>query len=186
MNDPDYKPTLGGKGPIDSLKSRKELEAMYGKENVISRSVPDLIKPNVNMAGRAINIELDDGRVVKVVFNQKGLPIFTSHMKTEVIFPQKTMLETNYGEHFKMATKELKRQIAEDPALRKKFTKQELLDIENEKINIGESTWHHHQDLGRMQLVETKIHQDAPHVGAKSLNPELKERKKKDNKEKKE
>ncbi|WP_338635015.1 hemagglutinin repeat-containing protein [Spirobacillus cienkowskii] len=186
VNDPDYKPTLGGKGPIDSLKSKKEFEAMYGKENVISHTVPDLDKPNVNMAGRAINVELNDGRVVKVVYDQKGLPGFTPHMKTEVIFSQKTMLETNYEEHLTMSTKALWAEVQKDPVLKRKFTEAELLDMEQGKQKIGKYTWHHHQDLGRMQLVETKIHKDAPHVGAKSLNPELKERKKKEKKEKKE
>jgi hypothetical protein len=51
---------------------------------------------------------------------------------------------------------------------------------------IGNRTWYHHQDLGRMQLVETKIHEKVPHVGAASLNPELKEPKTKVKKEKKE
>lgn len=186
VNDPDYKPTLGGKGPIDSLKSRKEVEDMYGKENVISRSVPDLSKPNVNMAGRAINVELDDGRVVKVVFNQKGLVDLTPHMKVELVFPPKTMFEKDYKKHLSMSSKALWAEVQKDPVLKSKFTAQELLDMKQGKEKIGKYTWHHHQDLGRMQLVETKIHEKVPHVGAASLNPELKEPKTKVKKEKKE
>ncbi|WP_338635032.1 HNH endonuclease [Spirobacillus cienkowskii] len=148
---------------------------MYGKENVISRSVPDLSKPNVNMAGRAINVELDDGRVVKVVFDQKGLIDLTPYMKVEVRMPAGEMFDNKYGKHFKMATEELKRQIEADPILKSKFTKQELIDIENGNRNIGAYTWHHHQDLGRMQLVESDVHEKVAHVGAKSLNPELKD-----------
>ena len=34
---------------------------------------------------------------------------------------------------------------------------------------IGEYTWHHYQDLGKMQLVPTKIHQQTGHIGGDSL-----------------
>jgi hypothetical protein len=165
---------------------RKEIEDKYGKENVISRSVPDLSKPNVNMAGRALNVELDDGRVVKVVFNQKGLPDFTPYMKAEVAFSPKTMFEKNYEAHLSMSSEALWAEVQKDPVLKRKFTEAELLDMKNGKEKIGKYTWHHHQDLGRMQLVETKIHEKVPHVGAASLNPELKEPKTKVKKEKKE
>lgn len=32
-------------------------------------------------------------------------------------------------------------------------------------------TWHHHQDFGRMQLVESKVHSQTGHTGGFSLWP---------------
>lgn len=51
-----------------------------------------------------------------------------------------------------------------------KFNKQQLAAIMEGEIRIPDLTWHHHQDPARMQLVKTKIHQGARHVGGWWLN----------------
>jgi hypothetical protein len=77
------------------------------------------------MAGRAINVELNDGRVVKVVFNQKGLIDLTPYMKVEVILPAEKMAKTRYQSHFKMASEALFEQTQKGPILRSQFTEAE-------------------------------------------------------------
>ena len=53
---------------------------------------------------------------------------------------------------------------AKNPKLAKKFTPEEI-----EMFKSGETperfTWHHHQDVGRMQLVDYTIHRKTGHTG---------------------
>ncbi|MDP3935980.1 MAG: HNH endonuclease [Alphaproteobacteria bacterium] len=52
-----------------------------------------------------------------------------------------------------------------------------VLDIKAGNSKIGEFTWHHHQELGRMELIPGWIHKAARHTGGDSLwprNPALK------------
>jgi len=43
-----------------------------------------------------------------------------------------------------------------------------LLRLVREKI--PDYTWHHHQDTGRMQLIETRIHTQTGHIGGEGIN----------------
>ncbi|RDE94474.1 hypothetical protein DPW03_10915 [Aggregatibacter aphrophilus] len=38
------------------------------------------------------------------------------------------------------------------------------------KEKIPDYTWHHHQDTGRMQLIETRIHTQTGHIGGEGIN----------------
>jgi hypothetical protein len=52
-----------------------------------------------------------------------------------------------------------------------------VLDIKADKDKIGDFTWHHHQEFGRMELIPDWIHEKAKHTGGNSLwprNPSMK------------
>ena len=56
--------------------------------------------------------------------------------------------------------------------MREKFTEDQIEDIMDGKTPEG-YTWHHDADTGKMQLVETKMHDrtqgGAAHTGGKSI-----------------
>jgi filamentous hemagglutinin len=45
------------------------------------------------------------------------------------------------------------------------FTEIQLAQIKSGSDKIKGYTWHHHRDVGRMQLVPKQIHKDTGHVG---------------------
>ncbi|WP_084411402.1 HNH endonuclease [Paenibacillus glacialis] len=48
------------------------------------------------------------------------------------------------------------------------FNEQQILDIKTGQDKIEGYTWHHHQETGRMQLVEEDIH-DIRHTGGNKI-----------------
>ena len=70
---------------------------------------------------------------------------------------------------FKHCTQELLEAIKNDPELASKFTPKQLEQIESGAPRISGWTWHHAEECGKMQLVETKIHECSRHTGGKSI-----------------
>ncbi len=85
----------------------------------------------------------------------------------EVQLPKEQHLETD-REQFKSCNESLKEQIANNPDLKATFTKEQLEQIENGRTPSG-YTWHHHQQDGKMQLVDTADHDKSAHTGGKAL-----------------
>ena len=69
----------------------------------------------------------------------------------------------------RVATRVLCEQILSGEVNKEQFTRVELLNILQGKARIGDYTWHHHQDVGRMQLVPTEIHRKVWHIGGRKL-----------------
>lgn len=82
------------------------------------------------------------------------------------------LLKESNPRQFKECNTQLKEAINKDPDLRSKFTKEQLEDI-MDGITPEGYTWHHDLEVGKMQLVETKLHDrtqgGAAHTGGKSL-----------------
>ncbi|MFI8650646.1 T7SS effector LXG polymorphic toxin [Bacillus velezensis] len=100
-----------------------------------------------------------------VPYNKDGFPIFKAKFDTKI--DSKLYKESDYLQ-FKGATLKLKEEIEKDPLLRNQFN-----DLQIEMIKAGETpdgyTWHHHQDSGRMQLVDQKVHRQTGHTGGRHL-----------------
>jgi hypothetical protein len=71
--------------------------------------------------------------------------------------------------HKRAATRQLRENILAGKVDRKMFTDMEWKHIEGGHETIGDFTWHHHQDVGRMQLVPRQIHKDTGHWGGDAL-----------------
>ena len=69
-----------------------------------------------------------------------------------------------------MATRDLCEQINSGKISRSQFSPEQLKAIQGGKSKIPEYTWHHHQDRGRMQLVNEKIHSDTGHIGGDAMH----------------
>ena len=70
--------------------------------------------------------------------------------------------------HFDRASKSLYSDITKDSSLRKMFTDDEIEIFRNGGVPKS-YTWHHHQDFGKMQLVDRKIHRTTGHKGGFSI-----------------
>ncbi len=103
----------------------------------------------------------DKHPVTGIPYDADGFPIFKS--KGEVILKEAD-LKKSRTTHFRKCSKALYEQIIKDPDLASRFTKEEI-----QMFKQGETpkhyTWHHHQDTGRMQLVDYQIHHDTGHTG---------------------
>ncbi len=105
-------------------------------------------------------VETDTGEKVEGVF-----PQFES--KFSVQLPeslQKVPDRTQFAE----CNKKLKESLEKNPKLKKKFTKDQLADID-EGITPEGYTWHHNEERGKMQLVDTEVHSKTRHTGGRNI-----------------
>lgn len=103
-------------------------------------------------------------------------------VKVEVVVPEfksifdvqldEGLLKESNPKQFRECNNQLREAITNDSELRSKFTDEQIEDIMDGKTPEG-YTWHHDAEVGKMQLVETKIHDRtqgvAGHTGGKSL-----------------
>ena len=67
--------------------------------------------------------------------------------------------------HKAEATRNLWDFISKNPALSSKFDSIQMAAIQKGKPQIPGYVWHHHQDIGRMQLIPVRTHVETGHVG---------------------
>ena len=58
--------------------------------------------------------------------------------------------------------------ISKDPALKSKFTEAQLEQIAKGQNPKG-FTWHHNEEVGKMQLVDSNIHDLSKHTGGRAM-----------------
>lgn len=121
-----------------------------------------------------------------VEFDPLGFPIFRGiQLKADIsilddaVVNRKGITNMISPEHQKAATSQFKRimqqeansigQTVENYLSTKGFDGAQISDIINEQEKITGYTWHHHQETGRMQLVEQTTHSAARHNGGDSL-----------------
>ena len=134
-----------------------------------SSTVPNHNAPNVKLAGKSKVFEIY-GIVHEVPFDLKGFPIFDKHIKYETRLPHEIATTNNSRLHMVSATKDLHQNILDGKISAKLFTEKQLLQIAAGKPHISELTWHHHQDIGKMQLIPKDIHNKTSHIGWIGLN----------------
>jgi hypothetical protein len=143
--------------PYDSRAIRAELEARHGAENVTSTTVPRSGDKNVHLAGQ----RHEKG----IVFDQRGFPIFNDSAVADLMLPASAVASGNYTGQMRAATRQLRDLLEANPAMRSQFTVTQLRAIRGGRAQIPGYTWHHHQDIGRMQLVPSGPHSKVGHIG---------------------
>ena len=71
--------------------------------------------------------------------------------------------------HFRHATKDLNKAIERGEISSAQFNSEQLKAIAAGDSTIPNLTWHHHQDIGRMQLIPTNVHEELGHIGGYSI-----------------
>ena len=102
----------------------------------------------------------DTGEKVKGVF-----PQFDS--KIDVQLPE-DMKQAPDRTQFAECNKQLAERVAKDLELRSQFTEDQLADIEDGYTPEG-YTWHHNEEKGKLQLVDSDIHSQTRHTGGRNI-----------------
>lgn len=109
---------------------------------------------------KAQTVELPNGVEVTGVF-----PIFEG--VADVHLPE-DMYESSDFLHFSYANEQLLEQVRNDTGVASQFTSEQM-----EQIYFGETpdgySWHHHEELGRLQLVDEEVHAKSGHSGGRSI-----------------
>ncbi|KKH47871.1 HNH endonuclease [Methanosarcina sp. 1.H.A.2.2] len=90
---------------------------------------------------------------------------FDSAFNTKI--DEELYLATDYKQ-FKQATLQLNDAIQKDPSLTKKFTEDQLQEIARGRTPSG-YTWHHNQEDGVLQLVDSNVHEKTGHTGGRTI-----------------
>lgn len=101
----------------------------------------------------------------RVRFDNKGFPKFKSYYTVTL---RRRDYHKTREQHFYIANKLLYKEIISNYRLRSKFSKREI-KMFSEGETPGKYTWHHHQDAGKMQLVDYNIHAKTSHIGGYSI-----------------
>lgn len=99
---------------------------------------------------------------------EKDEGIFPVFDKVTTVELPENMYKDKDSEQFKYCNNELKEKIENDSTLREKFTEEQLEQIEAGRTPKG-YTWHHSEDKGKMELVDTEIHAKTGHTGGRSI-----------------
>lgn len=108
---------------------------------------------------------LSDGSQVRVVFDQRGFPIFDDIASFDTKLPSDVAGRQSRSAHMRAATRQLREAIANGQISASQFTQDQLRAIKGGRPNIPNLTWHHHQDIGRIQLISREVHDLTGHVG---------------------
>lgn len=156
---------------LEVLKNNGVPYTQNVKEELYTK-IAERISSNKTLTNKELKAEIDAifkkgivHPVTKVRYNEKGYPIFKT--ATEVNLPKDLHLARD-SKQFEYANKELAAQIEKNPAMAEKFTPRQLEYIKNGRTPEG-YTWHHHEDSGKLQLVETSVHQQTSHKGGRSI-----------------
>lgn len=140
-----------------------------------------------------MQFKLGEKVVLEIPYCDRGFPIYDAVRKFEVRLQKEIWENHDSPVHMKSSTLKVKEAfesgalteshledwINESYALKgEALTASELttkvsdmvLDIKAGKDKIGDFTWHHHQEFGRMELIPTWVHRKTGHTGGYSLS----------------
>ncbi|MFJ9204141.1 T7SS effector LXG polymorphic toxin [Bacillus velezensis] len=103
--------------------------------------------------------------ITGIPYDKDGFPIFDPVVEVKI---DKSLYLEKDTVQFKKATELLLQEINKNPELRNHFTEMQLKQIIKGKKPKG-FTWHHHQNEGIMQLVDSDIHGKTGHTGGRNI-----------------
>ncbi len=118
-----------------------------------------------NRAGKTVT----DGKHT-LRFDKDGFAEFET--KFETLIDDSHIGSGSHRLHFKAANKRLFDAIKAEPKLAKELglSPEDVAELPTSAAPPHEYTWHHHQDVGRMQLISRQAHELAkPHTGGMSI-----------------
>jgi hypothetical protein len=144
------------RGPYNSRTMEIMLKANHPEAEITSTTLPKGNHPNVKFAGTR---HPESG----IVFDNRGFPILDEHVKYETRISG-NLKNMSREAHMRAGTRQLRADIEAGVIDKNMFSEKQLTQIKSGLYKIEGYTWHHHQDLGRMQLVPTDIHKEVKHV----------------------
>lgn len=132
----------------ENIKIPCRNEDLAGKEHPIT---------GVRFEKRTVTVDGEKKEVVS--------PVFKSEYDAQL---PKDKLKASDAVQFKECNTQLKDSVDNDPNLRGKFSEDQLEQIKNGDTPDG-YTWHHDSKPGKMQLVETDVHEKTGHTGGRVI-----------------
>ena len=132
--------------------------AKYRKFAAVSSDIKtaERAKRNAGLAGKT-------HPVTNVPFDNAANPVFDSKM--DVQLPEEHHKAPDKVQ-FKHANEQLKKKVMNDPKFAKQFSEEQGADILAGETPDG-YVWHHHEDTGKLQLVDQATHEKTGHTGGK-------------------
>jgi hypothetical protein len=118
-----------------------------------------------NRAGQTVS----DGKH-SLRFDKDGFPEFDTPFET--LIDDVHIGSGNPPAHFRAANANLHKALEKNPRLAERLglSQEEVTNLQNSALPPSLYTWHHHQDVGRMQLVLKPIHRlSRPHTGGMAI-----------------
>lgn len=131
-----------------------------GRIKTINEKLVGQKHPETNVPYNEKKVVTDSGEEAIGVF-----PEFDSLF--DVDLPENLYLESD-GKQFKECNRQLKEAVESNPELAKNFDEEQLEQIKNGETPDG-YTWHHNEETGKMQLVDSEIHAKARHTGGRCI-----------------
>ena len=94
-------------------------------------------------------------------------PDFSEHCQFETQLPEDLYQQSDY-QHFEHCNEQLQEALKDGRVDPEQFTERQREQIANGDKPEG-YTWHHHQEEGRMQLVDSKVHDRVFHTGGRAI-----------------
>lgn len=147
------------------------LPTVSGKKVTVSHGAQAGETKTIILHGEANQTVTKNG--VTLTKDANGFPIFDSRFDT--ILPNHLLGNQDEASHFRYANERLGALLEANPALAQQMgLTQAQVDHLKRSPPSGDPppgfTWHHHQDVGRMQLVSTVDHQaHVPHTGGMAI-----------------
>lgn len=102
-----------------------------------------------------------------VRYDENGFPEFPSQHEYPLPADQIGPHITDTAQ-MRLGTQDLQRTLADNPALRRQFTDEQLAAIDRGAPRIPGYRWHHHQDGVNLQLVRADLHDGTFHYGGRA------------------
>lgn len=147
------------KDELDEMSEEEDIEKEAEEIKCRNGSLEGQTHPETGVPFERKQVEVD-GEQYEVV-----VPEFESSFDAQL---PEDMYEASDREQFKECNAQLKAEIAKNDELREQFDDEQLEQIENGDTPDG-YTWHHDAEPGKMQLVDTEIHQKTGHTGGRSI-----------------
>jgi len=149
-------------GKLSKVDNAEDIVLNYLKkgEGSFSNRLDELllVRRNAKYAGKVHPVS-------GVAFDLEGFPIFRYVYEGRLPKELYTKTDKEQGEYL---LRQLAQAIRDDPKLRSKFTREQIEQIES-GVKLRGYTWHHHQEPGRMQLVDSVEHTQTGHDGGRSI-----------------
>ncbi len=150
-------------GQIDVVRF-ESLDAVAARNGMAVKmrnaALDGLSHPETGVLFEKHAVELPNGRVIEGVF-----PKFEAVYETKL--PDQLLKATSSRQtHY--CNEQLRQAIERDPGLKENLSERQLQQIQEGTTPDG-YTWHHHEEPGRMQLVDALVHMKTGHTGGREI-----------------
>ena len=156
---------------LSAIEKEVPREIVNEQVDAMLQDIPKIDTMNEHLAG-TLHPETDVPFERTLVETNEGLregvfPDFSEHCPSETRLPEDLYEASDY-QQANFCNEQLSRSYENGTLNTEQFTDRQLEQIRNGDKPEG-YTWHHHEEPGRMQLVDSEVHAKTPHTGGRSL-----------------